>query len=64
MSRWQVGEAEIERLLAGGELQALTGAAADGEQWLSKAHRTLSTAVTAADNDPDSAVAADGEQWL
>lgn len=29
MSRWQVGEAEIERLLAGGELQAVTGAAAE-----------------------------------
>lgn len=55
MSRWQVGEAEIERLLAGGELQAVTGAAADGEQWLSKARRTLNTAEAAADNDPDSA---------
>jgi hypothetical protein len=55
MSRWQVGEAEIERLLAGGELQAVTGAAAAGEQWLSKARRTLSTAEAAADNDPDSA---------
>ncbi|MFZ0050105.1 MAG: HEPN domain-containing protein, partial [Streptosporangiaceae bacterium] len=46
---------QIERLLAGGELQAVTGAAADGEQWLSKAHRTLTTAEAAADNDPDSA---------
>ncbi|MFY9890306.1 MAG: HEPN domain-containing protein [Streptosporangiaceae bacterium] len=55
MSRWRVGEAQIERLLAGGELQAVTGAAADGEQWLSKAHRTLTTAEAAADNDPDSA---------
>jgi hypothetical protein len=55
MTRWQRGEAEIERMLAGGELQALTGAAADGEQWLSKARRTLGTATGAADTDPDSA---------
>ena len=55
MSRWQVDEAEIERLLAGGELQAVTGAAADGEQWLSKARRTLTTAEAAAANDPDRA---------
>lgn len=55
MNRWQRGEAEIERMLADGELQELTGAAADGEQWMSKARRTLSTAVGAADTDPDSA---------
>jgi HEPN domain-containing protein len=55
MSRWQRGEAEIERMLAGGEIQALSVAAADGKQWLSKASRTLSTATSAADTDPDSA---------
>jgi HEPN domain len=55
MSRWQRGEAEIERLLAGGELQELTGRAADGGQWLSKARRTLNTAAGAADADLDSA---------
>jgi hypothetical protein len=55
MTRWRRGGAEIERMLAGGELQALTGAAADGEQRLSKARRTLSTATGAADSDPDSA---------
>lgn len=55
MTRWQRGEADIERMLAGGELQALTGAAADGEQWLAKARRTLSTAAGAVRADPDSA---------
>jgi HEPN domain len=55
VTRWQRGEAEIERMLADGELQALTGAAADAEQWLSKARRTLRTATGAADTDPDSA---------
>jgi len=55
MTRWQRGEADVERLLAEGELQSLTGAAADGAQWISKARRTLSTAMGAADADPDSA---------
>jgi HEPN domain-containing protein len=55
MTRWQRGEAEIERLLAVGELQGLTGGGAEGGQWLSKARRTLSTAASAADSDPDSA---------
>ena len=55
MTRWRRGEAQIERMPADGELQALTGAAADGDQWLSKARRTLSTAMGAASADPDSA---------
>src|SRR5487761_241833 len=55
MRRWQRGVATIERLLAGGELQAVTGAAADGGPWLSKARRTMTTATSAADSDPDSA---------
>ncbi len=55
MTRWQRGAAEIERMLADGELQALSGAPADGGQWLAKARRTLSTATDAASTDPDSA---------
>lgn len=55
MRRWQRGEATIERLLAGGELQAMSGTAADGAPWLAKAHRTLATATAAAETDPDSA---------
>jgi len=42
-------------MLAGGEPQTLTGAAVAGGQWLSKARRTLTTAMGAADADPDSA---------
>jgi hypothetical protein len=52
MTRSQRSEAEIERLLAGGELQVLTGGAADGGQWLSKARRTLSTTAHDADSVP------------
>lgn len=55
MSRWQRNAATIEQLLAGGELQAVTGSAADGGPWLSRARRTLATARSAADSDPDSA---------
>lgn len=42
-------------MLADGQLQALTGAAADGGQWLAKARRTLRTATGAVGADPDSA---------
>jgi hypothetical protein len=42
MTRWQRGEAEIARLLAGGELQLLAGGAAEGAQWLKKARGTRS----------------------
>ncbi len=42
-------------MLADGELQAVSDAAADGTQWLLKAHRTLLTAAGAAGTDPDSA---------
>ena len=55
MSRWQRGEASVEQLLTDGELERVSGAAADGEPWLSKARRTLATATSAAETDPDSA---------
>jgi hypothetical protein len=55
VTRWRRGAATIEHLLASGELQAVTGAAADGEPWLWKARRTLITAAAAAGTDPDSA---------
>jgi hypothetical protein len=55
MSRWQKGEATIERLLADGELQQVTGAQADGQPWISKARRTCASAAELIDSDPDSA---------
>jgi len=45
----------IERRIAGGELQTVTGAAAGGAPWLAKARRTLATAAGAVGTDPDSA---------
>jgi HEPN domain-containing protein len=55
MARWKMGEAEVEALLASGELQKLTGVAANGERLLAKASTTLATARSAIESDPDSA---------
>lgn len=55
MARWSRGEAEIERLLGLRHLQVVTGAAANGQPLLEKAHRTLETAGSIASTDPDSA---------
>lgn len=55
MARWARGESEIEALLAAGELQKLTGSAANGERLLEKAALTLTTARAAVESDPDSA---------
>jgi HEPN domain-containing protein len=55
MARWKRGESEVEALLAAGELQKLTGAAANGERLLEKATVTLTTARSAVETDPDSA---------
>jgi hypothetical protein len=55
MARWKRGESEVEALLAAGELQKLTGAAASGERLLKKATVTLTTARSAIETDPDSA---------
>jgi|GEM_PF-3856790 len=41
MARWTMGEAEIEALVAGGELQKLIGEAANGQLLLAKASATL-----------------------
>lgn len=55
MARWKRGEAEVETLVAAGDLQKLTGAAANGERLLEKASVTLETARSVIERDPDSA---------
>lgn len=55
MARWKLGESDIEALIASGELQKLTGEAANGERLLKKAAVTLETARSAIERDPDSA---------
>jgi HEPN domain-containing protein len=55
MARWARGQSEVEALLAAGELQKLTGSAANGERLLDKAAVTLTTARAAIESDPDSA---------
>ncbi|MDQ3350197.1 MAG: HEPN domain-containing protein [Acidobacteriota bacterium] len=55
MPRWKLGDAEVEALIACGDLQKLTGDAADGERLLEKAAVTLETARSAIERDPDSA---------
>lgn len=53
--RWQRGEAAIEQLIADGELQTISGDAADGYPWLDKARRTLAAAAKITEVDPASA---------
>lgn len=55
MARWKLGESEVEGLIASGDLQKLTGEAANGDRLLEKAAVTLETARSAAERDPDSA---------
>ncbi|MBA3489166.1 MAG: HEPN domain-containing protein [Longispora sp.] len=55
MSRWPTGHDVIEKLLTMRRLQAITGAQANGEPWLTKARRTLETAKHITDDDPESA---------
>src|SRR4051812_786894 len=56
MGRWALGEAEVEAMIAAGDLQQLVGEAANGERLVAKAAITLETARSAVDRDPDSAV--------
>jgi hypothetical protein len=55
MSRWSRGEADVEQLLRNGHLQHVTGAAANGGPWLTKASTTVATAEGIASADPASA---------
>jgi hypothetical protein len=55
MTRWEHGTADIEQALKERTLQAITGEAADGTSLLVKAERTITTARSIAEDDPDSA---------
>ncbi len=55
MSRWAIGEAEIEKLLTDKQLQRVQGGQANGEHLIEKAGRTIATATEIAEDDPDSA---------
>ncbi|MHD0294252.1 HEPN domain-containing protein [Rhodococcus qingshengii] len=56
MSRWSQGEADIEQLIKSGELQQISGSAADGRPVLEKATQKLDSARSVLeDGDPDSA---------
>jgi hypothetical protein len=55
MARWARGEAEVERLIARGDLEPVTGAAADGTPLLERARRTVTTAAGLVSNDAHSA---------
>lgn len=52
MPRWKLGESDIEALIASGELQKLTGDAANGGRLLKKAAVTLETARSATIETP------------
>jgi hypothetical protein len=55
MPRWARGEAQVEQLIARGELERVTGAATDGTQLLEQAQKTAATAAGLVSNDPYSA---------
>jgi len=57
MSRWPMGEADIERLISARPpgLQPVRGGQANGEHLMEKAVRTLATTTAISTDDPDSA---------
>jgi hypothetical protein len=55
MPRWVRGEAQVEQLIARGELERVTGAVTDGTQLLEQAQKTAATAAGLVSNDPYSA---------
>jgi hypothetical protein len=56
MSRWKRGEATVAKLLTDRHLQRISGEMSDGQAWLDKAGRTLSSADLVVDSDPESAL--------
>jgi hypothetical protein len=55
MPRWARGEAEVEQLIARGELERVTGTAADGTPLLEQARKTAATAARLVSSDAYSA---------
>jgi hypothetical protein len=55
MTRWRKGEAEVELLLARGDLQLVAAAQANSLPLLQKANKTAETAASLVERDPDSA---------
>jgi hypothetical protein len=55
MPRWTRGEAEVEQLVARGELERVSGAAADGTPLLEQARKTAATAAGLVSSDAYSA---------
>ncbi len=55
MTRWQMGEADVEHLIAQGELEQITGSAADGPSLLARARTTAMTAAALVHSDTYSA---------
>ena len=55
MARWARGEAEIEQLIERGEVERVSGAAADGTPLLEQARKTAATAAGLVFDDPYSA---------
>ena len=55
MPKWAQGEAEIEQLIVRGELEQVTGAAADVTRLLEQTRRTAATAAGLVSSDAYSA---------
>jgi HEPN domain-containing protein len=54
--RWSSGDAAVERLLATGHIERVSGAQADGASWLDRARRGLEAAQVLVEAAPDSSV--------
>lgn len=55
MVRWRQGETAVQSLIEAGELQQLSGGAANGEPLMMRASTTLGSARSVLETDPDSA---------
>lgn len=54
MTRWAQGDDKVQQLLDQGALQQVQGADADGQPLLDKARRTLTSAASLREADPES----------